>query len=52
MIHSLLVIAVILFIVWLLLHASMGIVNIVWLAIFLLIGLWLLSMVRRRRSNR
>ena len=48
MIHALLVIAVILFILWLLFHATGVLVNLIWLVIIVLVGLWLFGMVRGR----
>jgi hypothetical protein len=47
LIHALLVIAVILFVLWLLFHAAGGLVNLIWLVIIVLVGLWLLR-VRAR----
>ncbi len=39
MIHALLVIAVILFVLWLLFHAAGGLINLIWLATIVLIVL-------------
>lgn len=51
MIHALLVLAAILFIVWLLFHAAGGLVNLIWLAIIVLAVLWLFGFLRGRRST-
>jgi hypothetical protein len=48
MIHALLVVAVILFVVWLLFHAAGGLINLLWLVIIVMIGLWLFGLVRGR----
>ncbi len=48
MIHALLVIAVILFVLWLLFHAAGALVNLIWLVIIVLVGLWLFGLVRGR----
>jgi hypothetical protein len=51
MIHSLLVVAVILFVLWLLFHATGGLVNLIWLVIIVLVGLWLFGLVRSRSAR-
>ncbi len=52
MIHALLVIAVILFVVWLLFHATGGLlINLIWLVIIVLVGLWLFGFVRNRPTR-
>jgi hypothetical protein len=51
MIHALLVIAVILFVLWLLFHATGGLVNLIWLAIIVLVALWLFGFVRGRSAR-
>jgi len=48
MIHALLVVAVILFVIWLLFHAAGGLVNLIWLVIIVLVVLWLVGFVRNR----
>ncbi|HXM55430.1 MAG TPA: hydrophobic protein [Candidatus Dormibacteraeota bacterium] len=47
MIHALLVLAAILFVLWLLFHASGAIVNLLWIAIIVAVVLWLLGFMRR-----
>lgn len=51
MIHALLVIAVILFVLWLLFHAAGGLINLIWLAIIVLVVLWLVGFVRGRSTR-
>jgi hypothetical protein len=51
MIHALLVVAVILFVLWLLFHATAGLVNLIWLVIIVLVGLWLFGLVRGRSAR-
>jgi thiol:disulfide interchange protein len=51
MIHSLLVVAVILFILWLLFHATGGLVNLIWLVIIVLVALWLFGFLRGRSAR-
>jgi len=51
MIHALLVVAVVLFVLWLLFHATGGIVNLIWLVIVALVGLWLFGFVRSRSAQ-
>ena len=50
MIHLLIVAAVILFIVWLLFHATGAIVNLIWIAIVVLAVIWLVGLLRGRRA--
>jgi hypothetical protein len=50
MIHTLLVIAAILLVLWFLFHASGALVNLIWIAIVVLVVLWLLGMVSGRRA--
>jgi hypothetical protein len=50
-IHALLVIAVILFILWLVFHATGALVNLIWLVIIVLVGLWLFGFVRGRSKR-
>ena len=52
MIHALLVIAAILFVLWLLFHASVGLMNLIWIAIVVLVVFWLIGLVRGRTSVR
>lgn len=47
MIHTLLVLAVVLFVLWLLFHAAGTAVNLIWLAIIALVVLWLVGFFRR-----
>jgi hypothetical protein len=49
-IHMLIVAAVILFILWLLFHATGAIVNLLWIAIIVLAIIWLVGLVRGRRA--
>ena len=51
MIHALLVVAVILFVIWLLFHAAGGLVNLIWLVIVVLVVLWLVGFVRSRSAR-
>ena len=51
MIHALLVVAVILFVLWLLFHATGALVNLIWIAIIVLVVLWLFGFVRGRRTH-
>jgi hypothetical protein len=51
MIHSLLVLAAILFVLWLLFHAAGTLVNLIWLAIIVLVVLWLVGFIRGRSST-
>lgn len=49
MIHLLLVIAAILFVLWLLFHATGTLINLIWIAIIVLVILWLLGALRGGR---
>jgi hypothetical protein len=51
MIHALLVLAIILFVLWLLFHAAGGLVNLIWLAIIVLVVIWLFGFVRNRAAR-
>jgi len=51
MIHALLVVAVILFVLWLLFHAAGGLINLIWLVIVVLIVLWLVGFLRGRATR-
>jgi hypothetical protein len=48
LIHALLVLAVILFVLWLVFHAAGGLVNLLWLVIIVMVVLWLIGFVRGR----
>ncbi|HEY8813696.1 MAG TPA: hypothetical protein VIP57_01125 [Candidatus Dormibacteraeota bacterium] len=50
MIHILIVAAVILFILWLLFHAAGALVNLIWIAIVVLVVIWLWGFLRSRRT--
>jgi hypothetical protein len=43
MIHALLVLAVILFIIWLVFHAAGAIIHLLWIAILVALALWVLG---------
>jgi hypothetical protein len=51
MIHALLVVAAVLFVLWLLFHATGALVNLLWIAIIVAIVLWLLGFIRGRGST-
>jgi hypothetical protein len=51
MIHALLVVAVVLFVIWLVFHAAGALVNLIWLAIIVLVVLWLFGFVRGRSAR-
>ena len=51
MIHALLVVAVVLFVLWLVFHAAGGLINLVWLVIIVLLAVWLFGLVRGRSTN-
>jgi hypothetical protein len=51
MIHLLLVIAAVLFVLWLLFHAAGALVNLIWLAIIVLVVIWLIGLVRGRSTT-
>jgi hypothetical protein len=50
LIHALLVIAAILFVVWLLFHATGALMNLIWIAIVLLVIFWLVGLFRGRST--
>ena len=50
MIHLLLVIAVVLFVLWLLFHAAAALVNLLWIVIVVLAIIWLVGLIRGRRA--
>ena len=52
MIHALLVLAVVLFVLWLLFHAAGALVNLLWILIVIAVVLWVLGFFFRggRRS--
>ena len=50
MIHLLIVVALILFVLWLLFHATAGLVNLIWIAILVLVVIWLVGLFRSRRT--
>lgn len=51
MIHTLLVIAAILLVLWFLFHAAGAMVNLIWIAIILLVLFWLFGMFRGRSTT-
>lgn len=51
MIHLLMVAAVVLFVLWLLFHATGAIVNLLWIAIVVLAIIWLVGLFRGRRTT-
>jgi hypothetical protein len=50
-IHILIVLAVILFVLWLLFHAAGALINLLWIGIVVLAVLWLVGLFRGRRTN-
>jgi hypothetical protein len=50
-IHSLLVIAAVLFVLWLLFHAAGAMLNLIWIAIALLVVFWIVGLVRGRSAT-
>ena len=50
MIHLLIVVAVVLFVLWLLFHATGALVNLLWIVIVVLVIIWLVGLVRSRRT--
>ncbi len=50
MIHLLIVAALILFVLWLLFHAAGALVNLLWIVIVILAVIWLVGLVRSRRT--
>ena len=51
MIHLLLVLAAIMFVIWLVFHAAGGIVDLLWLVIIVAAVLWLFGFLRRGRGT-
>ena len=52
MIHTLLLVAIVLFVLWLLFHATAGaFMNLIWLAIIVLVVFWLVGFFRRRTTT-
>ncbi len=51
MIHILIVLAVILFVLWLLFHATGALVNLLWIAIVVLAVVWLVGLLRGHRTT-
>jgi len=51
MIHMLLVIAAVLFVLWLVFHATGALINLIWLAIIVLVVIWLIGLVRGRSTT-
>jgi hypothetical protein len=52
MIHLLIVAAVVLFVIWLLFHATAALVNLLWIGIIVLAILWLVGFFRGRSTTR
>jgi hypothetical protein len=51
MIHMLIVAAVILFVLWLLFHATSALINLLWIGIVVLAVIWLVGLLRGRRTT-
>jgi hypothetical protein len=51
MIHALLVVAVVLFVLWLLFHATGMLINLLWIAIVVALVLWVLGFLFRGGRN-
>jgi hypothetical protein len=51
LIHALLVLAVILFVIWLIFHAIGGLIHLIWLGIIVLALLWLIGLIRGRSAT-
>jgi len=51
MINALLLLAVVLFVVWLLVHAAGALANLLWIAIIVAAVLWLVGFIRRRGAR-
>jgi hypothetical protein len=49
-IHALLVVAVVLFIIWLVFHAAGTLIHLLWLGILIALGIWVFNFVTRRGS--
>ena len=52
MIHALLVLAAVLFVLWLLFHAAGGLINLIWLLIIIAVALWVLGFFFRGGGRR
>jgi hypothetical protein len=50
-IHILIVLAVILFVLWVLFHATGALVNLLWIGIVVLAVIWLVGLLRGRRTT-
>jgi hypothetical protein len=50
MIHLLLVVAAVLFVLWLLFHAAGAMINLIWIAIAVLVIVWLVGLFRGRST--
>ena len=50
LIHTLLVIAIILAVLWFLFHTSLAIMNLIWIVIAILVVLWLVGFLRGRST--
>jgi len=51
MIHALLVLALVLFVVWLVFHAAGALIHLLWLLIVAAVVLWLIGFVFRRGNR-
>lgn len=51
MIHLLVVAAVVLFVLWLLFHATGGLIHLLWIGIVILAVLWLVGLFRGRSTT-
>jgi len=49
-IHLLIVAAVVLFVLWLVFHAAAGLLNLLWIVIIVLAIIWLVGLLRSRRT--
>jgi hypothetical protein len=52
MIHALLVLAAVVFIIWLLFHAAGAVVHLLWIVILVALALWLFNVVFRGGGRR
>lgn len=50
LIHTLLVVAIILAVLWFLFHASIAIMNLIWIVVAVLVVLWLIGFLRGRST--
>ena len=50
LIHTLLVVAIILAILWFLFHASIALMNLIWIVVAILVVLWLVGFLRGRST--